>query len=76
MSTTPVETWVGTDITTLGPIYPMVGSEVLLVVIGLVFWFGFHVVQYQIEKRELEADEKAARSPERLKRVFQQEAEE
>lgn len=76
MSTTIVETWSGTDLSQLGPIYPFVGSEVLLWIIGLAFWFGFHVLQHQIEIRELEADDKAARTPERLKRVFSEEAQE
>ena len=41
LSTTIVETWSGTDITTLGPIYPMVGSEFILFIIGLIFWLGY-----------------------------------
>lgn len=76
MSTTMVETWVGADLSQIGPIYPMVGSEFLLFIIGLVFWIGFHILQMRIEKREMEADEAAARSPERLKRVFEEEAHE
>jgi uncharacterized membrane protein len=54
----------------------MVGTEFILVVIGVLFWLAFHVLQARIEKKELEADEAAARSPERLKRVFEQEAHE
>jgi len=75
MSTTIVTTWSGTDISQLGPVYPMVGTEVILFIIGLVFWLGFHVIQSRIEARELAEDEAAARSPERLQRVFQEEAE-
>ncbi|MEM7061505.1 MAG: hypothetical protein AAF557_28345 [Pseudomonadota bacterium] len=74
MSTTPVETWAGVDISQIGPLYPMVGSEFLLVVIGVVFWLGFHVLQARIEKREFEQDDAEARNPERLKRVFDEEA--
>lgn len=74
MSTTQVETWVGADLSQIGPIYPMVGSEFILFIIGLVFWISFHVIQLKIEKKEFEADEAAARSPERLKRVFAEEA--
>lgn len=76
MSTTAVETWSGTDLSALGPIYPMVGSETILVIIGVIFWLGFHWLQAGIEKKELEADEQAARSPDRLQRVFKAEAEE
>ncbi len=74
LSTTIVETWSGVDINTLGPIYPMVGSEFILFIIGLIFWIGFHFVQAGIEKRVVDADAAAGRDPERLKRVFEEEA--
>ena len=74
LSTTIVETWSGVDITTLGPIYPMVGSEFILYIIGLIFWLGFHFRQAGIEAKEMAADEAAAKNPERLKRVFAEEA--
>ncbi len=76
MSTTAIETWAGADLSQIGPIYPMVGTEFILFLIGLAFWLLFHVVQAKIEKKEMEADEAAARSPERLKRVFDEEAHE
>ncbi len=74
MSTTQVETWVGADLSQIGPIYPMVGTEFILFIICVLFWLIFHVMQSGIEKREMEADEAAARDPERLKRVFAEEA--
>ncbi len=74
MSTTQIETWAGVDLSQVGPIYPMVGTEVILFLVGLVFWILFHVIQAKIEKKEFEADELAARSPERLARVFAEEA--
>lgn len=76
MSTTPIETWAGADLSQIGPIYPMVGTEMILVIVGVLFWLMFHVLQARIEKREMAADEAAARSPERLKRVFDEEASE
>ena len=76
MSTTQVETWAGADLSQIGPIYPMVGTEFILFLIGLAFWLLFHVIQAKIEKKEFEADEAAARSPERLQRVFEEEAHE
>ncbi len=75
LSTTIVETWAGADMSQIGPIYPMVGSEVILFIIGLVFWLGFHFAQVGIENKEVQADEAAARSPEQLNRVFAKEAE-
>jgi hypothetical protein len=76
MSTTIVETWSGTDISQLGPIYPMAGSEFVLFILGLAFWLAFHVLQAGIESAEMREDDKAAQSPERLRRVFTEEAEE
>lgn len=75
MSTTNVETWAGADLSTLGPIYPFVGTETILLIVGVIFWLAFHFIQAGQEKRELEADEKAARSPDRLKRRFARERE-
>jgi hypothetical protein len=75
LSTTIVETWAGTDITTLGPIYPMVGSEVILLIIGLVFWLGFHFSQPGIENQEIRDAEDAAKDEKRLRQAIATEAE-
>jgi hypothetical protein len=74
LSTTVVETWSGANLSEIGPIYPMPGSEFILFIIGLIFWIGFHFKQASIERREMEADADAAKNPERLKRVFADEA--
>ncbi len=76
MSTTAVETWAGADLSQIGPIYPMVGTEMILVIVGILFWLAFHVLQARIERRELDADEAAAHSQERITRVFEDEARE
>ena len=73
MSTTIVETWSGTDLSQLGPIYPFVGSEFLLWILGLIFWIGFHVLQARIEKKELAEDARLAHERERISRVFEEE---
>ena len=59
MSTTIVETWSGADLSQLGPIYPMVGTEFVLFLLGIAFWIGFHVLQAGIEKKEMQAEEEA-----------------
>jgi uncharacterized membrane protein len=76
LSTTIVETWSGADLSQIGPIYPMVGSEFILYIIGLIFWLGFHFRQAGIEAKEMADDEAAAKNPERLSRVFAEEAQE
>ena len=55
MSTGNFESWGGT-LTDIGPLYPFVGSEVLLSIVGLACWIGWHVWQLRIEKREYEEE--------------------
>ncbi len=76
MSTTVIETWAGADLSQIGPIYPMVGTEMILFAAGVIFWLLFHILQARIENREFERDEALAQSPERLTRVFESEARE
>jgi len=54
MATGLVETWADTD--KLGAIYPFVGSEGLLVIIGLAFWIGWHIWQIKEESAEFNSD--------------------
>lgn len=51
MTTGDFENWAG-NIADIGPIYPFVGSEVLLVILAFVFWFGWHVLQTRQENQE------------------------
>ncbi len=69
MSTTIVESW-ATDISQLGPIYPFVDSEVLLWILGLVFWLGFHILQMRQESTELARDAEAASHPDTLRKAL------
>ena len=50
-----------TNIDELGAIYPMAGSEWLLVIIGLAFWIGCHIWRVMTEKHEHEEVLKCAR---------------
>ena len=50
------------DLKDVGAIYPFQGTEVLLVIIGLIFWVGWHIVQTRQESAELESDMQADRS--------------
>ncbi len=53
--TTGIESWAGT-ISEIGPIYPFVGSEVLLFIIGVVTWIGWHIWQSINETRTYEEE--------------------
>jgi len=52
MSTNGIESW-AVDLKDVGAIYPFQGTEVILVLAGLAFWIGFHVLQAKVEAREL-----------------------
>lgn len=45
-----VESWAAA-LESFGPIYPFVGSEGLLVVLGFAAWIGWHVWQMRDEKK-------------------------
>ena len=55
---TGIESWDG-NLLDLGPLYPFVGSEGIMVIIAVVFWIGWHILQIRMENRT--HDEDAAR---------------
>ena len=57
MSTIGYENW-AVDLADVGAIYPMQGWEVPMTIIGVLFWLGWHVVQFGSESRELAEAEK------------------
>ena len=61
MSTNGLESW-AVDLKNIGAIYPFQGSEVLMVLLGLAFWIGWHIIQMRQENAEIEADMAADRS--------------
>jgi hypothetical protein len=58
MSTIGLESW-AVDLKDVGAIYPFQGSEAVMVVIGLVFWIGWHVIQMKQEAAEIAEEMKA-----------------
>lgn len=61
MSTNGMTSW-AVDLKDVGAIYPFQGTEVLLVVIGVAFWIGWHIVQTRQENAEIAEDMAADRS--------------
>ncbi|HXV25062.1 MAG TPA: hypothetical protein VED46_12485 [Alphaproteobacteria bacterium] len=59
MSTGNFTDWTG-NMLDIGPIYPFVGSEVLMVIIGFIFVIGWFVLQAGVESREIGEDLKLA----------------
>ena len=61
MSTNGMESW-AVDLKDVGAIYPFQGTEVLMAILGLVFWIGWHIIQTRQESAEIKADMAADRS--------------
>ena len=67
-----IESWGGT-ITEIGPLYPMVGTEGVLVIIGVAAWIVWHVIQATRENRDYEDQIRKYGDPESLKRLIAEE---
>lgn len=56
MSTIGYSSW-AVDLADVGAIYPFQGSELLWVILGVVFWLGWSRIQYVREGRHLKEAE-------------------
>ena len=54
MATGAVDNWLNVD--SFGAIYPFVGSEGFLAVVGIAFWIGWHIIQIKKEGAEFRGD--------------------
>lgn len=64
-----VTSWSG-NIADLGPVYPMVGTEGLLVFIGVAAWIVWHVIQTRIENKSYEDEIRRFGSKESLRKMI------
>ena len=69
MSTGNFPDWTG-KILDIGPIYPFVGWEFLLLLLGLVFWIGWHIWQARFESRTYREDMEKLSQNENLARAL------
>lgn len=69
MSTNGMESW-AVDLKNVGAIYPFQGLEVLMVILGLIFWIGWHILQTRQESAEIEADMAADRSGDETRKAI------
>ncbi len=67
MSTIGYESW-AVDMADVGPIYPFQGSEVLMVIVGVIFWLVWHRIQFVREGQHLEEARQQALDHERIQR--------
>jgi hypothetical protein len=52
MSTIGYNDW-AVDLANVGAVYPFQGYEIHMVILGVVFWLGFHIIQSRRETEEL-----------------------
>lgn len=72
MRTGLVDNWLNVD--TFGPIYPFVGTEVLLSVLGIAFWIIWHFIQIRKENAEFAEDIKQIKDKGGIINVLKEEA--
>ena len=72
MSTGDFANWDG-DLTQLGAIYPFVGSEMLLVILAIIFWIGWHILQIRAENRQLDDEARQLKQGNNLQKAVETE---
>jgi DUF2075 family protein len=55
MSTNGMTSW-AVDLANVGAIYPFQGFETAMVVVGVIFWLGWHVWQLKQESDEIDEE--------------------
>jgi predicted negative regulator of RcsB-dependent stress response len=69
MSTIGYSSW-AVDLKDVGAIYPFQGTEVIMVVLGVVFWIGWHVLQIRQEEAEIAAEMKAEKRDDAARKLI------
>lgn len=72
MNTGLIGNWDG-NMFDIGPIYPLVGWEVPMVIVGYIFWIGWHYMQMRAENRQLEREARRLRQGGDLQKLLQAE---
>ncbi len=71
MSTNGMTSW-AVDLADVGAVYPFQGTEFMLFIAGLVFWIGWHILQFRAERtevsHELDADKSGDKARETIGR--------
>ena len=68
MSTTPIDTW-AVDLADVTFIYPFVGWEVTMTIIGVVLWIAWHVWQVRFENQTYKEDIEKHATSENLRKA-------
>lgn len=73
MSTANFANWDG-NLLDIGPIYPFVGAEGVMVIIAVIFWIVWHILQIRAENRQLEEEAVNLRKPGNLQKAVEAES--
>ena len=69
MSTIGYESW-AVDLADVGAIYPFQGWEVAMTVIGVIFWIGWHRIQFVREREHLKQARKEVGDRDRITKTL------
>jgi predicted negative regulator of RcsB-dependent stress response len=62
MSTIGYQQW-AVDLAQVTSIYPFQGSEIVMTIIGVVFWLGWHKVQFNHENQQMNGASEVENTP-------------
>jgi hypothetical protein len=62
-------TW-AVDLANVGPVYPWVGAELIMVIVAIVAWILWHIVQIREEENEYVEDIKKYGSKEGIRKAL------
>ncbi len=68
-----VTDWSTTTFADLGPIYPWVGSEVVMALLGIAAWIVWHIIQTKMENRTYDEEVKRFGVAESLRKIVDKE---
>lgn len=72
MNTAPFSDWSG-NMFDLGPLYPFVGLEGTMVILAVIFWIGWHILQVRAENRTHDTLARHLREGDNLQKALQAE---
>ena len=58
------------DLANVGAVYPWQGLEMIMVIVAVVAWIGWHVVQFRQENADYAEDIRQYGTPESIKRAL------
>jgi hypothetical protein len=72
MQTGNITNWDG-NVLDIGPLYPFVGWEGFMVVLCIILWVGWHILQVRMEDQQLEEEARTLRQSGGLQKAIESE---